>query len=459
MVETTVVNSDPNDDNDKVTDSTNATGYDTRYGNVPTWPIPAWQNGMDGNWPPQPPKTRRARPFVAALLVGMMLIIGLLFVANSPASAATTTITAALATTTTSQVAVSGTALSINEIAKSVSPAVVQITTSQNVTQSGRTASGSSSSSTQVETGVGTGIIYDKAGYILTNAHVVEGASSLLVTLTDGTTYTGTLVGSDSQTDLAVVKIDPSGATLPVATLGNSSTLEVGDSLVAIGNALALPGGPTVTSGIVSALDRSVTEPASSSSSSLNAYGYSSSTTASGAQLYDLIQTDAAINPGNSGGPLLNAQGDVIGITTLIAGATSDGTQAQGIGFAISINQAKAIAAQLVASGTVQHAYVGISYQPLTPALAKSAGVSVTHGAVVQQVTSGSPAATAGLKAGDIIVSINGTTITGESQLGETISSLKPGDVVQLQVITPQSNAGTGTAHSVSLTLGQKTAS
>jgi S1-C subfamily serine protease len=173
---------------------------------------------------------------------------------------------------------------------------------------------------------------------------VVEGASSLTVALTDGRTFDGTVVGSDSKTDLAVVKIEANGANLPVAVLGDSNALKVGDQLVAIGNALALPGGPTVTTGIVSALSRTVTEPSTQTTSSR--YAASSA----GTELTGLIQTDAAINPGNSGGPLINMQGEVVGINTMGAGQVEPGVQAQGIGFAISINQAKTIAQQIVSA-------------------------------------------------------------------------------------------------------------
>lgn len=348
--------------------------------------------------------------------------------------------------------------LSVAQVAAQVRPAVVQITTSQQQSSInpndpfGGLGSGSSSSGS-VQTGVGSGVIYDKSGLILTNYHVVTGADSLLVSLPDGRSFNGTVVGSDSQTDLAVVKIDPKGASLPIAQLGDASQLQVGDGVVAIGNALALPGGPTVTSGVVSALNRSVTEPASQQGSP--ALG---GTQTSGPQLYGMIQTDAAINPGNSGGALVDMHGRVIGINTLVAGQAEPGLQAQGIGFAISINEVKTIAQQLVTSGKVVHPFLGVAYQTLNPALANRLKVNLTQGDVIMQVQTGSPAAQAGLKAGDVITSIGGQKIADESTLGETINKDKPGDKVTLEIVSPQANGGNGQTRSVQVTLGTRPA-
>lgn len=347
----------------------------------------------------------------------------------------------------------SQTNLTVQQVVEKVRPAVVQITNQQTVSaNSPFAASSSQSSASTQDTGVGSGVVYDNSGYILTNNHVVEGADSLLVTLTDGQTFSGTVVGTDPVTDLAVVKIDPGNTELPVAELGDSGTLQVGDGLVAIGNALALSGGPTVTTGVVSALDRSVTEPSTQSASNGN-FGNSTTTSAAGTQLYGLIQTDAAINPGNSGGPLVNMQGQVIGINTLAAGEVETGVQAEGIGFAISSNQAKDIAQQLVASSKVDHALLGITSQALTSATAKSLGISVTQGTVVVQVQAGTAAAQAGLKQGDVITAIDGQKLTDESILGEIINAHKPGDKVILEVITSQANGGSGQTRTVEVTL------
>ncbi|MBN9391289.1 MAG: trypsin-like peptidase domain-containing protein [Chloroflexi bacterium] len=376
--------------------------------------------------------------------------------ANPTATSAPAKTQAAVATTTAQQPATSnGTNLSVRQVAEKVKPAVVQVSNLQKQQTNpfaGRRGSSNngSTSSEPVEAGVGSGIIYDKAGYILTNDHVVTGADALLVTLPDGRSFPATVVGTDQLTDLAVIKIDPKDATIPVAELGDSSQLHVGDGVVAIGNALALPGGPTVTSGVVSALDRSVAEPGST--------GANGQATSTGPTLYGLVQTDAAINPGNSGGPLVNLQGQVIGINTLGAGEAEPGVQAQGIGFAISINQAKDIAQQLVANGKVSHAYMGISYVPLTPAIASQLGVSLKDGAVLSTVQNGTPAAAAGLKEGDIIVSADGKQLVGESALGEILNGHKPGDKITLQVVTPQSQGGSGQPRNVDITLGERPA-
>lgn len=438
------------------------------------------------SYPAQPPKIKLKKVLTGSgLAMFLMLVAMLSFVYVSTAGntssgiatvaasktngtvlySATTngsTGTGASATTgnETSAVNTGGT-LTVQQIVQKVTPAVVQITSQQVVTtrtnsRTGATGSGNGStgSGTTQATGVGTGIIYDASGLILTNNHVVAGADSLLVTLTDGRSFQGTVVGTDPQTDLAVVKINASNLT--VATLGDSSALQVGDGLVAIGNALALPGGPTVTTGVVSALNRSVAEPADTSTTA-NPFAQTQAAT-SGVQLYGLIQTDAAINPGNSGGPLINMNGEVVGINTLGAGEAEPGVQAEGIGFAISINQAKAIAQQLVETGSVSHAYLGVGTEPLTAAIANQLGVNFTTGTIIEQVQSGSAAATAGLKAGDIVTAVDGTKLTGESDLGEIINSHQPGDKVTLTVVSPASQGGSGTERSVEVTLGSQAA-
>ncbi len=322
-------------------------------------------------------------------------------------------------------------ASAVRNVAEAVKPAIVQITSRQQ--------SISALDQLAPQTGVGSGVIYDPAGYILTNNHVVAGADTLTVALPDGRTFDGKLVGADPLTDLAVVKITPkAGETLPVAPLGDSSQLHVGDWVVAIGNALALPGGPTVTAGVVSALGRSVQEPPDQQ------------TGASGPYLYDVIQTDASINPGNSGGALVNLQGQVVGINTLVAGMAEPGVQAQGIGFAIAINTAKPIAQQLVSTGKAVHPFLGISYAALTPSIARQLGIQDTQGIVVAQVVPGSPAATAGLQRLDVIKQIDNQPITDESVLGRVLNGHQPGDTVTLQVLR------NGQTMQVQVTLGQR---
>ncbi len=299
----------------------------------------------------------------------------------------------------------------VRDVAHKVKPAVVQITNEQ--------VSFDQFSQPTVPVGVGSGVIYDDKGHILTNNHVVAGAQKLVVSLPDGRSFPANLVGADSQTDLAVVQI--SGSNLPVAQLGDSSQLQVGDWVVAIGNALALPGGPTVTAGVISALGRTVQEPADQSDKA-------------GPFLFDVIQTDAPINPGNSGGPLVNLQGQVIGINTLVAGQAEPGVQAQGIGFAIAIATAKPIADQLVSSGHAVHPYLGISYVPLSPSLAAQLGTNEKKGDVVAQVASGSPAEKAGLQTRDVITAIDGAQVQDESTLARVLNQHQPGDTVTLTV-------------------------
>ncbi len=300
----------------------------------------------------------------------------------------------------------------IRLVAQQVKPAVVQITSEQSQLDQ-------FNQPFDVPTGVGSGVIYDQQGHVLTNNHVVEGAQKLLVALPDGRSFQAKLIGRDPMTDLAVVQI--SGSNLPVAALGDSSQLQVGDWVVAIGNALALDGGPTVTAGVVSALGRTVQEP--------------SDTSAQGPYLFDVIQTSAPINPGNSGGPLVNLAGQVIGINTLVAGQAEPGVPAQGIGFAISMAAAKPIADQLVATGKVVYPYIGISDVDLNPAIAAQLGTAEQEGIVIRRVASGSPASQAGLQRFDVIPAIDGKPLSGDSDLQRLLRSHKPGDTLTLSVV------------------------
>jgi serine protease Do len=324
-----------------------------------------------------------------------------------------------------------GSSMSVRDVAARVRPAVVQIATQQGVTQVdplfGLEQQG-------VQEGIGSGIIYDQQGHILTNNHVVADATQMSVALPDGRTFDGRLVGADPATDLAVIQIQ--GDNLPVAQLGHSSQLAVGDGVVAIGNALGLPGGPTVTAGVVSALGRVVQEPSDDAPSGASDRSAPSRQSAQGgALLYDVIQTDAAINPGNSGGPLADMSGQVIGINTLVAAQAEPGVPAQGIGFAIAIDAAQPIAAQLVQTGHVTHPYLGVAFQWAGGASARQLRAQNTTGALVQQVQAGSPAAQAGVQRGDIITAINGQKLASETDLPATIAKQKPGDAVQLTVV------------------------
>jgi S1-C subfamily serine protease len=296
------------------------------------------------------------------------------------------------------------------DVAANVSPAVVQIsTTGTEDTQFGVIP----------ETGVGSGVIYDEAGWILTNRHVVEGSGGLEVELKDGRTFSGRVYGIDTLTDLAIVKIDADD--LSAAALGDSEALKVGQLVIAIGSPLGTYSN-SVTSGIVSAKGRSIV--AEGSTQPLN----------------NLIQTDAAINPGNSGGPLLDAAGHVVGINTAIA---RDST---GIGFAIPINIAKPIMEQAVAGEELARPYLGVRYEPVTVQLAREQNLPVEEGALVRPGTAadgsrtpavepGGPAAEAGLEAGDIIVSIDGQAVDSEHPLDATLSQHAPGLTVPIEVL------------------------
>ncbi len=341
-----------------------------------------------------------------------------------PASASTPTLAPTAAPTPTpaaaaappqAAVATSGDfATAIRQVAQKVRPAVVQITNQQvQVDQFNQPFT--------VPAGVGSGVIYDRDGHVLTNNHVIEGADQLQVSLPDGRSFPARLVGGDAQTDLAVLQVDAKD--LPVAQLGDSSKLEVGDWVVAIGNALGLPGGPTVTAGVVSALGRTVQEPGSTRGGQ-------------GPFLFDVIQTSAPINPGNSGGPLANLRGEVVGINTLVAGQAEPGVPAQGIGFAIAINTAKPIADQLVANGRVIYPYLGIRYQALNPAINLQLGLPANQGGVIiVQVVPRSPAAQAGLRRMDVVTEIDNTPLKSEWSFTQLINQHKPGDTVTLKVL------------------------
>ena len=254
-------------------------------------------------------------------------------------------------------------------------------------------------------TGVGTGVILDIEGHILTNNHVIAGAQRVTVTLNNGDSYPATLVGGDPSTDMAVIRIDAEG--LKPAKLGRSADLQVGEEVIAIGHALGLPGGPTVSKGVVSALGRSID-------------------TGGQTTMLDLIQTDAAINPGNSGGPLANAKAEVIGIN-------SAGIQgSQGIGFAINIDDAKIVVAQLKAQGRVRRGFLGISPINLPPGAVSELELPVTEGILIIRVTPNSAAARAGLEEGDVIVQMADQPIPNTGFLSRFLIDHPPGDTVSV---------------------------
>lgn len=251
----------------------------------------------------------------------------------------------------------------------------------------------------------GSGVIVDaQQGYVLTNNHVIEGAAEIVVRLKDQREYQAELIGSDSGTDIAVLKINAPGLTdLPI---GDSDQLQVGDFVVAIGNPFGL--GQTVTSGIVSALGRS----------GLNIEGYE-----------DFIQTDASINPGNSGGALVNLRGELVGINTAIIGPAGGNI---GIGFAVPTNMARTVLAQLIEFGEVKRGQLGIVIQDITPDLAEALNLTTTLGAVVSEVGRGTAAESAGIQVGDVIIAVNGRAIRNSSNLRNRIGLLRVGSEVEI---------------------------
>ena len=318
----------------------------------------------------------------------------------------------------------SGSSLTTEQVADLVSPSVVVITTEQVVY-----SQWSWYGQNQVESGAGSGVIISSDGYILTCAHVVDGASTITVTI-DDKDYTATLVGEDTTSDIAVIKIDADGLT--PATVGNSDSLKVGQSVMAVGNPLGELGG-TVTGGMISALNRSVTIQGSSSVNTMS-----------------LIQMDASVSPGNSGGGLFNMNGELVGIVN----AKSSSSDAEGLGFAIPINDAIKVAQELLENGYVTgRPYLGITYLAVTDAqTASQLGVNA-YGVYVVEVVKGGPAEKAGLQAGDRIVSVDGTEIASKDDLGTLMQKHAAGDTLSITI------ARDGQMQTVNVTLGEKTAS
>jgi S1-C subfamily serine protease len=428
------------------TDAGPVTAYTPLPERRPDWAASGW---ADRPVPPEPEPIVATAPVVAAAprRTGLGAIVAAAFLSAILASGGTflalkssgaldradTGLDGTPATTTGahSPVTIDESSAVIDAAAKA-GPAVVRILVSGTTTD----ALGASIP----EQGVGSGIIFDAKGWILTNKHVVTNtdgstASSLTVELKDGHQYKGTVYGIDTLTDLAIVKIDASGLT--AASIGSSSDLKVGQLAIAIGSPLGTYSN-SVTSGIVSATGRTVT-------------------VSSGTRISNLIQTDAAINPGNSGGPLLDAVGNVIGVNTAVA------TGSNGIGFAIPIDIARPIMQEALAGKQLARPYIGIRYEAITPQLQQEQNLPVDHGALISKsqdtsgatldaVVPGGPAAKAGVKEGDIIQAVGGITIDAEHPLDLVLAGFAPGQSVELKILRGSSTV------TVTVTLGTRPA-
>lgn len=359
----------------------------------------------------QPLRSRRRK-----LIVGILIVVAICFFAGIGGSrlyqlysTSNNRVTSRDSTKNDGNNVVTKQEQDIASIVSKVSPSVVSVVTqSQSASYQG----------TVQQDGAGSGIIISKDGYILTNKHVVNGADTVDVVLSDGTSYDNVkVIGVDPLNDIAFMKI-PNVDNLPVAELGNSSSIRVGQQVVAIGNSLGQYQN-TVTSGIISGTGRPI--------SAQDGNGVEN--------LTDLLQTDAAINPGNSGGPLLNLQGQVIGINTAIV------KDAQGIGFAIPINATKGLLKGVLAGGSVERAYIGINYTSITAEVAKQYNLPVKKGAYVHSGSSksavivGSPAAKAGIQEKDIVTKVNSVETGTQGGLSSLVSEYAPGETIELTVL------------------------
>ena len=391
-------------------------------------------------------RVRSLRPvatLVASAVLGGVVAVGA--VALLGGLDATTTVVTQTAAAPTSRLApASGDAMSINEIYERAASGVVRINATNNSTSS----SGSTDPFGGQGSALGSGFVIDKTGHIVTNYHVVRDAGEVTVSFSNRDTVKADVVGTDPSTDIAVLRVETSANALTPLPLGNSDAVRVGDPVIAIGNPFGLD--RTVTSGIVSALQRLITAP--------NQF-----------TIDHVIQTDAPINPGNSGGPLLNARGQVIGVNTQIeTGSGTSATGNVGIGFAVPSNTVKDVVAQILRTGRVDHAYLGISGTALTKDVAETYNLPVKTGVLVQSVTKDSGADKAGLEGGttevvvagqtyvlggDIIVAYEGKKISSIEQLRDAIAGARPGDKVSLVIYRDAHKS------SVTVTLGRRPAS
>ncbi len=368
----------------------------------------------------------RSAPYAAASLLGGLVVLGGLAFTGDLGGGTTTVVRTATVPTVAAQVAARK-GLSVGEIYSRAAPGVVQITSTDNPVQD--TPSLSPFNQPQVPSqALGSGFVIDKAGHIVTNYHVIEGADQIEVSFSNQDTLRATLVGSDPSTDIAVLRVDASSRSLTPLVLGNSDAVRVGDPVIAIGNPFGLA--RTATAGIVSAVqERTITAP-------------------NGYPIDHVIQTDAPINPGNSGGPLLNGRAEVIGVNSQIAPAQGSSGNV-GIGFAVPANTVKEVVAQLVATGRVDRAYLGIGGATVTPDLARVFRLPVDAGVLVEDVGDGTAASRAGLKAGtestvvagegytlggDLIVAFAGKRVASLEELRDALADHKPGETVKLKI-------------------------
>ena len=368
---------------------------------------------------------------LAALIGGGVGAATIAALGDGGSGATTTVVREAAQPTNPTSSQVADSTESVADIAKNSLPSVVDIT----VTTSG----GDPQTGNQPARAEGSGWVYDDQNHVITNQHVVDNSTNIKVTTQDGSTYDATVVGTDPSTDLAVIKVNAPAGKLQPLQLGDSDALVVGDGVVAIGSPFGLEG--SVTSGIVSALHREMQAP-------------------NGFTINDSIQTDAAINHGNSGGPLIDLSGNVIGVDAQIE---SDGGGSDGVGFAIPASTIRTVVPELISSGKVQHAYLGVKIQTIGSDV--SSQLNAAAGAAVADVTAGSPAATAGLKAGggektidgipyptggDVITAFDCKAIATSTELQLAVDSKKPGDKVELTVVNG------GKTRTVTVTLGTR---
>ena len=383
------------------------------------------------------PAVFRAATLVAAGAAGAAIALGIAAAAGGVGTTSTTVreVVSAPAPSSgpeTAAFAHAAQPLTIHEIYTRSAPGVVQVTATSKVTTQPNPLLdpfGFSGPTTETQQALGSGFVIDKAGHIVTNYHVVQGAKQVRVSFSNGASMKATVVGTDPSSDLAVLKIDASSRALTPLPLGNSDATQVGDPVVAIGNPFGLD--RTVTAGIVSAIQRAITAP-------------------NGYTIDHVIQTDAAINHGNSGGPLLDGRGEVIGVNSQIETGDNSSTSGNvGVGFAVPSNTVKNVIAQLIRQGHIDRAFIGISAVPITRDLARVFRLPVSTGLLVQSVQPGSGAASAGLKAGktqvvlagesynlggDILVGAGGVPVASVNTLRDLVAERKPGEMIRLTV-------------------------